>query len=204
MDSASALDASADTYVALYTHIRVILGIVVGLSLTHLLRNLARIVEEPRDDRVYWLHLGWVGFVLLYLLQFWWWEFRFTKTGEIGLGTYLYLISYALLLYLLCAFLFPEKNSDPKNYYELFYLRRQWFFAVLALVFVIDFGDTLLKGGQYLIALGSWYVCRNLFFIAGSLIAIASESRVYHAGYFVIGFCFQLFYFFYQYGSLEI
>ncbi|AOS97625.1 hypothetical protein AUP74_02215 [Microbulbifer aggregans] len=204
MDSAPALDAGAATYVALYTHIRVILGIVVGLGLTHLLRNLARIVEEPRDDRVYWIHLGWVAFVLLYLLQFWWWEFRFTKTGEIGLGTYLYLITYALLLYLLCAFLFPEKSSAPKNYTELFYLRRKWFFAVLALVFVIDFGDTLLKGGQYLIALGSLYVCRNLFFFTGSLIAIATRNRVYHGVFLVTGVVFQIFYFFFEYGSLEI
>lgn len=31
----------------LYLHVRVLLGMVVGLGLTHLLRNLARTVEHP-------------------------------------------------------------------------------------------------------------------------------------------------------------
>ncbi|WP_237068307.1 hypothetical protein [Microbulbifer guangxiensis] len=204
MDSAPSLATGNVNYAALYMHIRVILGIVVGLGLTHLLRNLVKVVEEPRSDRVYWVHLGWVAFVLFYLLQFWWWEFRFTKTSEIGLGTYLYLISYASLLYVLCALLFPEKSSDPKDYFVLFYLRRKWFFAVLALVFVIDFGDTLLKGGNYLIALGSLYVYFNLFFIVGSLLAMGTRSPLYHAGFLISGFCLLVFYFFYQQGSLNL
>ncbi len=125
-------EGSLPAYATLYAHIRVILGIVVGLGLTHLLRNLARLVEEPREDRLYWLHLGWVGFVMLYLLHFWWWAFRFSHSGTIDLLTYLYLISYTLFLYLLCVLLFPEKNSRPKDYRSLFFLRRKWLFAVLA------------------------------------------------------------------------
>ncbi|MFI2810297.1 MULTISPECIES: hypothetical protein [Microbulbifer] len=202
MEPSELAASSVPAFATLYAHIRVIMGIVIGLGLTHLLRNLARLVEEPREDRLYWMHLGWVAFMVLYLLFFWWWEFRFSHTGVHDLATYLYLICYTLLLYLLCALLFPEKNSAPKDYRSLFFLRRKWFFTVLALVFLVDFGDTILKGGQYLANLGSVYVYRNLAFIVGSLVAIATSSRIYHGSFLLLGTAFQLFYFFTEYDSL--
>ncbi|WP_193165352.1 hypothetical protein [Microbulbifer hainanensis] len=186
-------------FATLYAHVRVILGIIVGLGLTHLLRNLARLVEEPREDRLYWVHLMWAGFAVLYLLHFWWWEFRFSHTTLISLPVYLYLIGYTLLLYLLCALLFPEKNSEPKNYRALFLLRRKWFFGVLALIFAVDFGDTLLKGGGYLVELGSLYVYRNILFIAACLVALISTNRFYHATFVVLAIIFQVCWLFMEY-----
>jgi len=198
------LHETTPEFATLYAHIRVILGIVVGLGLTHLLRNLARLVEEPREDRLYWVHLAWALFLILYLLHFWWWEFRFSHLSLMGLPVYLYLIGYTLLLYLLCALLFPEKHAAaPKDYFSLFYARRGWFFGALALVFLVDFGDTLLKGEGYLVQLGVVYVYRNLLFIAASLVAIASANRHYHGAFAVAAILFQSYWFLLEYGPAE-
>ena len=51
----------------LYIHVRILLGMIVGLGLTHLLRHLARIVERPQTRRIYWVHLVWAGFMFVYL-----------------------------------------------------------------------------------------------------------------------------------------
>ena len=65
--------------------------------------------------------MGGIGRALdLHLLHFWRWEFRFFHTALISLPVYLYIIGHMLLLlYLVCALLFPENNSDTKNYRAL-------------------------------------------------------------------------------------
>jgi hypothetical protein len=61
----------------LYQHVRVVVSILLGFSLTHLLKGVARIVQHPGRERVYWVDLVWTWFMFFYLITFWWWEFRF-------------------------------------------------------------------------------------------------------------------------------
>lgn len=51
------------------------MGMVIGLGVTRLLSGVARIVQHPGQHRLYPVHLAWVGFMLLLLVHFWWWEF---------------------------------------------------------------------------------------------------------------------------------
>ena len=37
----------------LYLHVRVLMGMIIGLGLTHLLRHFARIVEQPKRHAIY-------------------------------------------------------------------------------------------------------------------------------------------------------
>ena len=85
----------------LYIHVRILLGMIVGLGLTHLLRHVARIVERPRAHRIYGVHLVWAGFMFVYMLHFWWWEFSLSHQAHWSFMFYLYVTLYALLLYLL-------------------------------------------------------------------------------------------------------
>src|SRR5690606_21015263 len=98
----------ADSLASLYTHVRVVLGMVVGLGLTHLLRHFARIIDRRVRERTYWVHLLWAVSMFLYLLHFWWWEFRLVHTLNWTFLLFLFVALYALLLYLLCAIIFPD------------------------------------------------------------------------------------------------
>jgi hypothetical protein len=62
-----------------YFHIRIIMSILIGMALTQLLRGVARLVQHPGRDRPYWVHLVWVLFMFLFLIHFWWWEYRLDK-----------------------------------------------------------------------------------------------------------------------------
>ncbi len=150
--STHALDpASMET---VYLHVRVLLGMVVGLSLTHLLRHFARIVERPRHRRLYWVHLLWAVFMFSDLLLFWWWEFRLSGVVRWSFNLYLFITLYALLLYLLCALVFPENLEEGRGYRDYFNDRRHWFFGLLALAFAVDFIDTWIKGPAYFHSFG--------------------------------------------------
>lgn len=177
---------------SVYLHVRVLLGMVVGLGLTHLLRQIARIVEHPRGQRVYWVHLLWVLSVFLFLLHFWWWEYRLSGMPTWTFNLYLFVVLYALLLYLLCVFVLPDSIADYADYRDYFYSRRRWFFGALAAVYVVDFVDTLAKGQDYLQGFGLEYPLRNALHVVACLIAIVTRREGYHATFAVLALLYQL------------
>jgi hypothetical protein len=183
----------------LYQHVRVVVSILVGFSLTHLLKGVARIVQHPGRERVYWVHLVWAWFMFFYLVTFWWWEFRLEQIPTWTLPLYVFVIVYGVLLYLLCALLFPDDVRDYNGYRDFFYSRRGWFFGVLAALWVVDFFDTMIKGPKHLHEVGIEYDVRALVYFGCSLIAMKTKNARFHAGFAVIGSLYELFYFLRQY-----
>lgn len=178
--------------IQLYLHVRVLLSMVVGLGLTHLLRHFARVVEPARRTRLYWVQLVWALSMFVFLLHFWWWEFRLSAITGWTFDLYLFVTVYALVLYLLCALVFPESMEGYGGYREYYYARRHWFFGVLALAYVLDMADTVAKGGAYFHSFGSEYIVRNAAYVAASLIAIATRNAIYHGAFAVAGIAYQL------------
>lgn len=176
----------------LYIHVRILLGMVLGLGLTHLLRHAARIIERPGAHPVYGVHLVWAGFMFIYVLHFWWWEFGLSHQAHWNFTLYLYVTLYALLLYLLCALVFPEALPEGDGYRAYFYDRRRWFFGLLALMFVVDVGDTLIKGPVYTQQLGPEYWVRNTVFVLASLAAIATRNPRFHGTFAVAALLYEL------------
>lgn len=175
-----------------YLHVRVLLGMIVGLGLTHLLRQVARIIEHPGDKRVYPVHLLWVFSVFLFLLHFWWWEFRLSGIAAWTFNLYLFVALYALLLYLLCVFVLPDSLHGYADYRDYFHSRRRWFFGTLAAIYAVDYVDTLFKGVDYLHGFGIEYPLRNLLHIAACAVAIATRNERFHAAFAIVAVLYQL------------
>jgi hypothetical protein len=177
----------------LYLHVRVLMGMIIGLGLTHLLRHFARIVENPKRHAIYWVHLVWALSMLLFLVHFWWWEFRLATVEVWTFNLYLFVAMYALLLYLLCALVFPEQLDERESYRDYFYARRTWFFGVLATVYVVDYLDTWVKGSDYLHSFGIAFPLRNAGYVIACIIAMRTNKAWYHALFAVAGLLFQLY-----------
>ena len=178
--------------VDIYTHIRIVIGIVIGLGLTHLLRGAARLIEHPRRERIWWVHLLWVASMFLFLIHFWWWEFELGTITQWNFLIYLFLILYAVLLYLMCALLFPEDIADYEGFRDYFLSRRQWFFGAMALEFALDFVDTAVKGSAHFMALGPEYVVRGMAFIALGLLGMRTRNVRFHAAFALFAVLYQL------------
>ena len=142
------------------------MGIVLGKSIARLLTGAARFVQHPGKYKLYAVHMGWVAWMLLMLVHFWWWEFWLQVIETWTFETYIFLISYTILPFLLCALLFPDDISEYSGYEEFFISRRRWFFGILAGVFVFDLVDTLLKGRVHFAAFGSEYLIRVPVYMA--------------------------------------
>ncbi len=175
-----------------YVYIRTVMSMVIGLSLARLLTGLGGIVQSPGKFRVYWVHLGWVASMFLFIIHFWWWEYRLQSLAVISFGVYLFLISFCCLFFFLCVLIFPTTIEDYGGYEEYFISRRRWFFGMLAVTYVVDFLDTLLKGKAYLVALGWEYPARNAVYIVLCIIAAWTANRRFHAVFVSAGLIYQI------------
>lgn len=163
-----------------FPHVRIVMGMVVGLGITRLLMGGAGLVQHPKRAKLSLIHLLWAGSILLELVFFWWWEFELYALREWTFGTFFFLIGYAVTLFLLAALLFPDKLDDYEGYEDFFIKRRHWFFGIFALTFLLDVVDTLIKGPPYLDNLGLGYLIQVPIGIALCLIAIRTADRRYH------------------------
>lgn len=165
-----------------FTHIRMIIGFILSLSIAQLLRGVAKLIVHPTRSRPYWVHLMWVVYVFLMIIYFWWWEYRLHELARWTFLSYVLVISYIVLYYLLCSLLFPEDLSDYKDFKTYYYARRHWFFSMLAATFLMDLADTFIKGPAYFENLGPEYPIRIGIHIALCLTAIKWQNERYHAG----------------------
>jgi hypothetical protein len=177
---------------ALFVHIRVFMGIVLGLSVARLLTGLARFVQHPSREQVYLTHLLWVLTVLMMLAQFWWFEFQLHEIRVWRFELFLFVLFYASLFFLLCALLFPDRMDEYSGYRDYFLSRRKWFFGLLALIFAVDLADSAIKGMDHFRSLGLEYPIASITIIALCFPAIALRGARLHAGFAALVLIHQL------------
>ncbi len=169
-----------DVTTEIFPHVRVVMGMVVGLGIARLLTGLADIVQHPGRRVRSTLHLLWLFSVLLSLVLFWWWELELIGISQWTFGIFLYIIGYATVLYMQAALLFPSDLGEYRGYEDFFLKRRAWFFVAWALSMVLDIGDTWIKGPEYIANLTPWYLAQAPVAIALAAIAIWTENRAFH------------------------
>jgi len=137
-----------------FEYVMVLVSIVIGLAITHVLTALSAGVHRLRGHgeplRLDPVYLLWVGYVLIWLVSFWWYEFNFqSRVEEWTFGLYLFVISFAVILFLLATILVPRQFEGVSDTYSYFMEGRRWFFGVVIVAMVLDVFDTLLKGADY-------------------------------------------------------
>jgi hypothetical protein len=140
-----------------FDYVMMLAAIVIGLALTHLMQGVARIVEKPRQQHVWWVHLLWVAHMALLSVFWWWFEFALRLTPVWTFQLYAFVLGYAFLIYLICALLMPSDLGDHPDYKAYFLSRRRWFFGMLIAVLAVDVLDTLAKGTAHFASLGIEY-----------------------------------------------
>ncbi|MFZ0841126.1 MAG: hypothetical protein WAM77_26985, partial [Xanthobacteraceae bacterium] len=105
--------------VDLYLHVRVLIGILLGLSVVRLVGGVARFVAHPGRQRSSLIHFGWVAWALLKVLTFWWWEFGLSRI-EWNFGIYFFVCVYASMFFFLSVLLFPDDLREYDGYQDYF------------------------------------------------------------------------------------
>jgi len=186
----------------LFEYISVLTSIIVGLGIAHLLRGLAGLIQHPGRHKTYWVHLLWVGFMFFNMVFFWWWEFSLVTREVWQFQNYLFIVSYAVVLFLACAMLFPTDLDDYSGFEDYFMSRRVWFFGLFGTSTFIDLYDTWLKGAEHFASLGLEYKVFSAINLAVAVIGAKSSSRVVHATIVVLMLAYQIQWAFTNWGQM--
>jgi hypothetical protein len=177
----------------LFTHVSIVMCMVVGLAITRTLAGVAGFIQHPGRQRLSLLHMLWVGSMLLELVLFWWWEFGLSRLTAWSFGIFVFVISYAVVLYLLVALLFPDSISEYAGYEDFFIKRRRWFFGLLATTFVLDVLDTLVKGLAHWTQLSSDYLVQVPIGLMLCLVGSLSARRSAQLALVALNIAYQLY-----------
>jgi len=158
-----------------------IVGVVVGLSITNLLKGIARFIVHPGKEKPYWLHLLWSSYFLVLLIHFWWWEFGLRHLPAWEFADYLYVVVFSTFFYINSALLFPEHLDEYGGFKEYYKMRSHWFFGVLALIYALDVVDSAIKGSVHLQYLGMEYFISVGIHIALCLSLVRVKDQKFHA-----------------------
>jgi hypothetical protein len=186
----------------LYLHIRVVLGIVLGLGITTLLRGIASIIEHPRRYHWSWIHMSWVAWALVTVVTFWWWEYRLLAVPRWTFESYLFVITYCSSFYVLAVLLFPSDVSEYGSYEAYLLHRRPWFFGLIVLMTLMDLVDTSLKGTERWQALGTAYPIHTATILAIAVLGIALKGRGAQLAIALVALAYQVAYLGLQYFTL--
>jgi hypothetical protein len=178
-----------------YLHIRVVLAIVLGLAITKLLNGIALLIE--RRDSWSPLHVSWVLWALISVVTFWWWEFRLSSLPVWTFASYLFVITYCSLYFVLSALIFPQDVEKYGGFEDYLIEHRYWFFGLIVVITLLDLVDTSLKGPERWEALGIAYQIKTgvMLVIAGmgmllvnkrAHLALALAALIYLSGYYMI------------------
>jgi hypothetical protein len=187
----------------IFEYIAVLTSIIIGLGIAHLLHGVARTIQRPDRDPVYWVHLVWVGYVFLTLVFWWWWEFHLGKVGVWTFQIYLFVVLYAVSLFLSASVLYPDTLEGYKGYDDYFYSRRTWFFGLLAISYLTDIPDSLVKGADYWQDLGFEYHVISILRPALCSVAMWTRNRIFHGSFAIGMLVHQISWALRQYGTVE-
>lgn len=175
----------------LFPHVRIVMGMIVGLGITRLLMTVAGLIQHPQRARISSLHLLWIVSILVELVLFWWWEFALYKLEFWTFGITLFLILYAVTLFLMAALLSPDSVAEYDGYEDFFLKRRRWFFGLFASTFAFDAIDTLIKGGAYWERFGWDYFIQVPVGLLLCIVAVRSTDRRVHIAIVTLHLAYQ-------------
>ena len=97
--------AVSDTFI----HIRVLVGVVLGLGLTRMLAGVGRFIQHPGHKPLYLTHLIWVAVIILSVIHFWWFEMELGRITPLPFELFVFVLFYAFLFYLMATVLMPDE-----------------------------------------------------------------------------------------------
>jgi hypothetical protein len=172
----------------IFVHIRIILGMILGLSVARLVTGVTRFIQHPGKEKVYFLHIGWAIYIFLSIIHFWWFEFALFAIKQWTFEAYFLLICYSVVFVMLSAMIFPDNMGDYTNLQEYFWSRRKIFYVLVLVLFATDVVDTIMKGSVYYYhqRYGWYYPVRQGVLIAGTIGALVTSSKLYN--FLFVGF----------------
>jgi hypothetical protein len=166
---------------SLFEFLGVLISVVMGLGIAHILSGMSKTIHLRDVVRPYWVHTAWSVNTLFLIITIWWGMFWWSSLEQWHFYQYLFVISYAIVLFLAASILYPWDVEPGFDFEVHFYRNRPFFFGILALAWAIDIPETILKADQGLRSLPELYLVVVPSMLVLSIVAAITGSRRFHA-----------------------
>ena len=131
-----------------FEYVTVLISIILGLGITQIMTGVADIIHQWDKMKLYWPHLLWILLTFIMHIHEWWYTYDLKKHESWYLISFLFLILYPIMLFVLARILFPFGAMETETDFKLFYFNnyRKFFLIVMILVSLAVLQDVFLEG----------------------------------------------------------
>ena len=161
-----------------FTHLSVLISIVLGLGITNVLMGLARIVQMRGRVTVYWPTIVWALVLLVIHVQTWWSMFGLRTVEGWTFAAFSLTLMQPIILFFLSALVLPDFDRDEA--FDLranYFAQVQWFFGMILALLVVSLARRFAVSGQF--PTDSDFAF-HVAFMVGATPALFVRSEVFH------------------------
>src|SRR5687768_12309249 len=92
-----------------FEYIIVLISIILGLGITLVLTGIAELIRRWNTVKIFWPHFIWIGLVFVLHIHEWWVTYELKSITVWSLPTFLFVVLYPIVLFILANILFPTK-----------------------------------------------------------------------------------------------
>jgi hypothetical protein len=163
-----------------FSYVSGLTSVILALGIARLLVGVGKLLEKRSQVKLYWVHLMWVANIFLFIVLEWWVLFRWQTQSTWSFYLFMFLLASPTVVFLLCVMLFHDPLPASIDFKEHYYHNHRWFFALGALLPILDFFDTFLKGYQHLLDQGPIYIVTLVTISSMSVVAAITKNEKYH------------------------
>lgn len=115
-------------------------------------------------------------------------EYVMIPEFEWSLLLFIFLVAYAVAMYLMCVVLMPTDLDQVAEFRPYFFSLRRWFFGGLVALILIDLADKGSKGLDHLLDIGFGYMPTRTFLLVGSIVAMRTDRRTFNGPFAAVSF----------------
>jgi len=165
----------------MFEYLGIMIGVILGLSLTYLVTGLSRLIHLRRTAKLYWVHIVWTFNIVIYVLTLWWSMFWWNNLREWTIWEFFFIVAYCTMTFVVASMLYPPKIADNTDFERYFFDNRGWFFGTVIACTLLDIPETLAKGMVHLRAVPAQYALFISVILAIEIIGLISDNRRVHA-----------------------
>lgn len=118
-----------------FEYVTVLISIILGLGITLVLTGIAEMIRRWKTIKHFWPYPIWIALAFILHIQEWWTTYELKSVEVWTLPSFLFVVSYPILLFILANLLFPtdwlKEGLDLKEFYFGSYKK---FFACIILL----------------------------------------------------------------------
>ena len=167
-----------------FSYLSVLLSVIVGLSMTQILKGYRGILLSTANVRIYWPTMGWSILLLVMNVQSWWAMFGLRDIRNWNFAVFSIVLLQTIVQYMLAAIVFPDFFGPERvDLREHYWQHVRSFFGLSILILVVSLAKDVAISGHLKDPLDMTF---HLAWIALAVLALLIRREWFHKAAIVL------------------